>query len=945
MKLFFIVFIHILGTLSTFAQVHLNQAKWQQRVDCEIDVQLHPETKILNAFMRMHYYNQSPDTLSSIWLHVWPNAYKNNQTAFAKQSLEKGNTDFYFSPEKERGYIAGLNFMGNGESLKWKEDKDFIDIIELKLNQPLMPGQDIVITTPFIVKLPKIFSRSGFKDSFFSVTQWFPKPAVYDINGWNPIPYLDQGEFYSEFGNYLVNISVPKPYIVASTGHLLSKKDTLIDPSIQAVRYTYAENNIHDFAWFASKDFILRTRTIPIGNDSVTINVYAPADGKRTDKKPPIYYLDKGLTEYSQRVGNYPYKTCTVVIGPLLAGGGMEYPTITICSSTDGTTIMHEVGHNWFYGMLASNERRYPWMDESVNTFFEQLISENFQPDAAFFRRIKNKQWFSQYQDHLAYLFSARQGISQPLNLPSAEFTGLNYGSIVYAKGPLLFAYLRQQLGDTVFSNCIKAYFQEWKFKHPLPKDMQLSFERSSGRNLDWFFNDLLNENNSVDIVRTKNGFKVKGSAKLDSFLHSRDYSLANPYGFLPEKNYTNNARRTKLVSIAFPFSLPKHNAIVPVNFTPIIGFNYYDRYYLGALLYNRTIFRNKLEYTLMPAYSFTNKKWVGYAQLNALFLSHNKLIYKVEAGIQGHTFGQMLSTQLNQYYRFNPYIRFHFKHKGKISDIIDKQLQLNLYHTGLFRDYNSYKDTNNMSFQVPLPASYFSNYLRATYSIENKHPVNAYSVKLNAEYAGNYKFNPGSNTYLKTWLNASYKFAFAPKNKCFKSELFAGIFLHNKGGIDNRSFFLSNNNGNLDYTYGETMLGRNETFTSNNLLGRQLINMNGNMRNLLPLTGTDKWMLALANEVSLPGFIPFRIYCDFGYFRPTTNTVNGIEYKKAELYTTAGILLPLFKGNFEIFVPFYQSKQFNYNLLNNKFTNSIGFKLHINKLNPFKLIDNYRIF
>ncbi len=944
---FFFISLNLLMLVSLAAQNRVNQASWQQRVDCEIDVQLHPETKTLSAFIQFHYYNHSPDTLNSIWMHVWPNAYKNNKTAFARQQLQNGKTDFHFSHENEKGDISGFSFMSQGEMMKWQSHPEHIDIIELKLNSPLLPGADLIINTPFLVKLPKIFSRSGYKDSFFSVTQWYPKPAVYDINGWNAMPYLDQGEFYSEFGDYRVNISVPKSYMLASTGHVIEEKDTLLYPAVSAVRYTYTENNIHDFAWFAAKDFTLKTRTINIGNNSVKIAVYSSGKIKNISKYEPIYYLEKGVREYSKRVGNYPYKTCTVVIGPLLAGGGMEYPTITICSSADSSTIVHEVGHNWFYGILATNERKFPWMDESINTFFEQLISGKFKPDPSFFKRIRNRQWLDEYIDHLLYLFSARQGKSQPLNLPSEEFTRLNYGSVVYAKGPLLFAYLKQQLGDSVFSACVKAYYKEWQFKHPLPKDMQYSFERSSSMNLDWFFTDLLKENNQVDIVKTRHGFKVKGSQKLDSFLRKRDFANANPYGFLPEKNYANNVRNKKLISIAFPFSLPKHNASVPVNLTPIIGFNYYDKFYVGALLFNRSVFRNKLEYTLMPAYSFTTKSMVGYGQLNGLFLSHGRHLYKVEGGLQGHSFGTMIGGQLNQYYRLNPYIKFHFKHKGRISETIDKQLLLNFYHTGLTRDYNVYRDTNNNIYNVKLPAPYFFNYYKLTYSIENKHPVNAYGVKLNGEYGYNYKFNPGANTYLKTWMNAFYKYTFAPKNKFFKTELFAGIFLQKKGYIGMQQFYLSGNTGKQDYLYNEAMFGRNEDiFNNNNLIGRQLINANGNMRNLLPVGGSDKWMLGLANEVSLPGIIPLRIYVDLGYFSSPTNVNNVTVYGPAELYTTAGILLSLFNNNLEIFVPFYKSKQFHqFNQVNTSFANSIGFKLHLNKLNPFKQIDDFKSF
>jgi hypothetical protein len=943
MKLIFIISMHLFLLFSLGAQTRLHQSPWQQQVDCHIAVQLDSVAKSLDAFIQLDYLNNSPDTLHAIWMHIWPNAYRNTQTAFARQQLRHGETDFYFS--KQKGSVDGFSFESEGKSLQWSAHPEHIDIIQVHLQQPLLPGKRIRITTPFVVRLPLIVSRGGFMGDFFSVTQWYPKPAVYDANGWNVMPYLDQGEFYSEFGNYTVEISVPKPFVVASTGHVIQKNDTLLKGSVSGVKYIFEESNIHDFAWFAAKDFKVSSRKIPIGSDSVLLQVYTSGVFKEEKAHEPMYYLDQAMREYSERVGNYPYKTCTVVIGPLKAGSGMEYPTITVCSSGDGTTIMHEVGHNWFYGMLASNERQYPWMDESVNTFYEQWISGEAKPGPAFFGLIGNVQWLTSYQNHLAFLFSARQGISQPVASSSTDLTGLNYGAIIYAKGPSLFAYLKQQLGDSLFSTCMKNYFNEWKFRHPLPGDMQRSFEQSSGMDLRWFFNDLLKENNEVDIARTRHGFKVKGSEALDSFLHKRDFSYANPYGLLPETNYTNNVRHKKLLSLAFPFRLPRYNAVTQINFCPALGFNYYDRYHVGALLFNRSLIRKKLEYTFMPAYAFNTDKLVGYGRLNALAFPSGPHIYKMEYGLEGHSFGNMVLGSQNQYFRINPYIKFFFRHKGKLDEMMDKQLSLNFYRTGLTKDYFSYLDTNNIRIDNPIPGSYFSDYVRVSYLIENKNPVNNYLVKLSAEYGENYKVSPGANTYLKTWINSSYKVAYAPKNKYFKTELFAGIFLSKKGSTDNRRFFLSGNNGYTDYLYDEAMLGRNESPGGNNILGRQLINNNGNMRNLLPTVSSDKWMLALNNEVSLPGFIPLRIYLDLGYYQSTTNVSGTLIYNPAELYTTAGVLLPMFKDKLEIFVPFYQSKQFNYNLVKRDFVNTIGFKLHLNKLDPFRMIDNYKIF
>ena len=202
-----------------------NHARWQQQVNYSIEVSLNDKEKTLEGFESIVYLNNAPDTLPFIWFHVWPNAYKNDKTAFSDQLLENGNTKFYFSTKEQKGYINRLDFKVDGTTAKTEDHPRHIDIIKLILPRPLAPKEKITITTPFHVKLPFNFSRGGYDGESFQVTQWYPKPAVYDQDGWHPMPYLDQGEFYSEFGEFDVRITVPKDYVVAATGELQNKEE------------------------------------------------------------------------------------------------------------------------------------------------------------------------------------------------------------------------------------------------------------------------------------------------------------------------------------------------------------------------------------------------------------------------------------------------------------------------------------------------------------------------------------------------------------------------------------------------------------------------------------------------------------------------------------------------------------------------------------------------
>ncbi|HEY0432257.1 MAG TPA: M1 family peptidase, partial [Chitinophagaceae bacterium] len=175
---------------------------WQQEVNYTIDVTLHDKDNSLDAFEKIGYTNHSPDTLSFIWFHLWPNAYKNDKTAFTDQSLLNGDTRFYFSNAGQRGYINHLDFRSDNLTCVTEDHPSYIDIVKVLLPKPLPPGDSTTITTPFHVQLPFNFSRGGHDGQSYQVTQWYPKPAVYDRSGWHPMPYLDQGEFYSEFGKF-----------------------------------------------------------------------------------------------------------------------------------------------------------------------------------------------------------------------------------------------------------------------------------------------------------------------------------------------------------------------------------------------------------------------------------------------------------------------------------------------------------------------------------------------------------------------------------------------------------------------------------------------------------------------------------------------------------------------------------------------------------------------
>ena len=210
-----------------FAQ-SLTQSIWQQKVDYTIQVELDDKLNTLQGQESIGYHNNSPDTLTEIYVHLWANAYLDNSTPFAEQQVRVGNTKFYYAPEKDRGGI-NANFSIDGKLLEPRFEKGNLEVAVLSLNAPLLPGDSLLLTSKFNVKVPKEFSRMGNGETWFGgkdyqITQWFPKVAMYDVNGWQAFNYLDMGEFYDNFGDYKVSITLPSHYIVGASGILLENE-------------------------------------------------------------------------------------------------------------------------------------------------------------------------------------------------------------------------------------------------------------------------------------------------------------------------------------------------------------------------------------------------------------------------------------------------------------------------------------------------------------------------------------------------------------------------------------------------------------------------------------------------------------------------------------------------------------------------------------------------
>lgn len=995
------------------------QNYFQQEVNYKIDVSLNDRTHELNAFESIQYINHSNTSLAFIYFHLWPNAYKNQETALAKQLLQDGETNMYFAKEEELGYIDSLHFLVNGQPVKWEYDEKHIDICKIYLNIPLKSLDTMTITTPFHVKLPSAsISRLGHIGQAYAITQWYPKPAVFDKDGWHPMPYLNQGEFYSEFGAFDVSITLPRNYLLAATGdridateeeHWLLDKVAETKQLIQENRYTadntfppssneyktirFKQYRVHDFAWFADKRFHVLKGEVQLPGNGNTVNTWAFF----TNNEPRLWshaieYLNDATFFYSSLNGDYPYNHVTAIDGTISAGGGMEYPNITIIGASNNdftleTTIMHEVGHNWFYGILGSNERDHPFMDEGLNSFYEMRYISTKYPEKKLTSIVNRDSTFSFFglnkfkhkaEYEFSYFLAAHKNLDQPINTASEKLTHYNYGAIVYSKSALAFDYLMNYLGKEKFDEAMRFYFEQWKFKHPQPKDLIQTLQYYLNADLKWFEDDLLTSNHKLDykvlkhreledhshVILIKNNKKVQGPVSLSGFNHGKlvgtvwyngfegkrvfefppaeiDEFKLDANEFMPDINRKNNNLKTHgLFKRAEPIKLnfigaidnPNYNSL---KYLPILGYNYYNKFMLGCALYNYSFLQKKFEFTLAPMYAFGTNTPVGFMDWGWNMLPNSSAIQQLtlsskiksfaydyfDAKALNETNGKQIQSFDLSYYKISETLDVEFKKKASRSKITQ---HIGYTNTNLFTDRIRYAFDATSSISVYKQNSY-TMINTFYYTLQHKRTINPFSVSLNVQH--NDKFGKAS---------AELHYAISLKHKnAADFRFFAGAFIFgNSADKGPYRFRMSGFNGYQDYLFDYHYVGRNE---SNGIGAAQLTEKDGAFKTWTPLGQSSKWLVAFNFKSPKIGKLPLKLFVDIG----------ASEFKESLLHEPvlydAGINICVWKNIFEIYVPVAYSSDIKKALaVNTKtFFDTIRFALNLHQINPKTFISS----
>lgn len=902
----------LLSTKISFAQEY-----FQQEVNYSIHVSLNDQQHRLHGFESIEYINNSPDTLIFLYFHLWPNAYSNNKTPLARQLFQLYGKDRYFNDPELRGYIDSLDFKVDQKSVAWHLLSDQTDVCVLKLNNPLPPGGAIQITTPFHVKIPKgETSRLGHTGQAYQISQWYPKPAVYDHQGWHPMSYLDQGEFYSEFGRFNVQVTLPENYTVGATGKLQTTEELIrleqlaqdtkwiqtkpvnndsFPPSSSKLKtLVYTAENVHDFAWFADKRFHVMKGEVKLPGSAKTVTVWSMfTDNNKDLWKNANDYAKNALWAYSKWIGDYPYQTYTVVQSRLNAGAGMEYPGLAVIGNTTDAydlddVISHEIAHNWFYSALATNERQFPYMDESLTSAYTERYMHKKYPDKKlwelYFKREEIAKFFhiddfpvNQLQEY-KWLSQARENREQPIKSSSTELTYNNYNLMLYYKAAKGFNHLRAYLGDSIFDEAVQSYFATWKHKHPYPEDLQNTFQKNTTKDINWFFDNLLTTTKQVDykLKAYKNRrLKVSNKRELavpiiisgfaeDSLIFEKCYPGFNGTRWLevPEGSYSefiidrphlmpelsrmnNNYRPGNVFPKADPIQPQLYFSVQneeehTLMLMPALNWNKEDGFMLGMALHNGFIVTKPISYFLMPHFAFDRSGLSGYGQISFKFSPMPGLFRLAELSLEGSQFG----APGNQRYQ---------KFKAGIKLFLKNSLLNPLKHS-FYTNYIMASDLSDILLENKAP---MLNFLQFGYDFKKKSWVNPFHF--HAEYEYNQDFQK-----IKTEFR--YRFSYNGQDRGLDVKLFTGAMLTEHS---NHSFYKlapAARSGYELYLYHDFYPDRFTNFP-NSFWSRQMTFTEGGLVSPInKMIGYSDWLLSLTLTSNLPRrlhFLPIKPFAN----------------------------------------------------------------------------------
>ena len=479
------------------ASAQNNTSYWQQKVDYKMEIDMDVENHQYKGTQELTYTNNSPDTLYRVFYHLYFNAFQpGSQMDVRSRTIEDASSKILDRISKltpsEIGYIRPTLLTQDGQNLQFEVVGT---ILEVLLNTPIPPNTSTVFNMSWDAQVPIQIRRTGRYNAegvAYSMTQWYPKLAEYDFEGWHAVPYIAR-EFHGVWGNFDVSIKLDENFIIGGTGYLQNAdKKGLGEKSKRKTRtWHFSAPNVHDFAWAADKDYIHDTYPGPNG---VKLNFYYKNNPEILENWKALQPKTADLLAYfNTHIGKYPYKQYSVIQG---GDGGMEYAMCTLITgerklgSLIGVTA-HELAHTWFQFLLATNESKHEWMDEGFTSYISNMAMNEL---------MEEKKENPNAGSYKSYNYIANSNKEQPQTTQADRYsTNMGYGIAAYSKGAVFLSQLGYVIGKENLDKTLLRYYKEWSFKHPTPNDFIRVGEKVSGAELDWYLMDWTQTTNTID--------------------------------------------------------------------------------------------------------------------------------------------------------------------------------------------------------------------------------------------------------------------------------------------------------------------------------------------------------------------------------------------------------------------------------------------------------------
>ncbi len=504
------IFICLLVTSA--CSIHAQPDRWQQAADYKMDIDFDEQKHQFKGTQRLVYTNNSPDELHQVFYHLYFNAFQPNSMMDVR-SRNISDPDPRVGDrisklkENEMGYHHIRSLKYNGQDVKHKVEGT---VLEVLLPEPIPPFGKATFDMVFESQVPVQIRRSGRNNKegiAYSMSQWFPKMAEYDYQGWHAHPYVGR-EFHGVWGNFDVTIRIDRDYIVAATGVLQNPNEigygyqqegaSVQRPSGEKLAWHFVAEQVHDFAWAADKDY---THTRRRAADGTLLHFFYQKNERTTDvweRLPAI--MDEALSFINSKFGKYPYPVYSFIQG---GDGGMEYPMLTLITgernlrSLVGVSV-HELMHSWFQLVLGTNESLYPWMDEGFTSYADNVVVNHLKAKGLLpGSTAEENPHASNYVGHANFV---KAGKEEPLSTHADHYvTNSAYAVASYVKGAIFLNQLEYIIGKEAFDKGMLRYFEVWKFKHPNPNDFIRIMEKVSGLELDWYKEYWINTTHSID--------------------------------------------------------------------------------------------------------------------------------------------------------------------------------------------------------------------------------------------------------------------------------------------------------------------------------------------------------------------------------------------------------------------------------------------------------------